>query len=263
MTVREEGYVTDLLADETIRWIKSRKKPFFVYLAFNAPHTPLQAPEVAIAKYKYIKNSNRRIYAAMVDVMDQAIGRVVQAVDDTGFRDNTLIVFVSDNGGAIRRGGADNQPWRAGKSSLYEGGVRVPGLVCWPGKVPAGKTLNQQLSCHDWLPTFMSVAGLQHKPRKSLDGVDMWPAITKGQKIARTDLILCNGANRCLFRDKWKFVSSRGRTELFDIVADPRETKDLSKEHSETTAELEAALAIFEAGMPTPSGRRRRRNQSY
>jgi len=154
--LKEKGYATELIGNEAVRWLgqQSAKQPFFLYLAFTAPHAPYQAPKAWLDRYAHIADRDRRAYAAMIGSMDEQIGRVVAALDAKGLRDNTLIVFQSDNGGPrdARFTGeidmsnskipADNGPWRDGKGSLYEGGVRVVALANWPGRIPAGTVVD-------------------------------------------------------------------------------------------------------------------------
>ncbi|MCZ6462872.1 MAG: arylsulfatase, partial [Proteobacteria bacterium] len=143
IAVDEEGYATDLLADEAVRWIRrvDPGRPFFLYLAFNAPHSPLQAPDEQRDRYPEIDDPRRRIYAAMVSALDDGVGRIVAALEEDGRLDDTIVVFASDNGGHPKAEG-DNTPLRGQKGNAYEGGIRVPAFVFWRGRLPAGRVTN-------------------------------------------------------------------------------------------------------------------------
>jgi arylsulfatase A-like enzyme len=147
ISVREEGYSTDLLGAEAVRLIEERRreKPLFLYVAFNAPHAPVQAPDDLIAKYAHIADPRRRVYWAAVDSMDRAIGRILDALEREKVGQDTIVLFYSDNGGS----GRNNQPLRDGKMSAYEGGIRVPAAIRWPGKLKAGSENNQVFSVLD------------------------------------------------------------------------------------------------------------------
>ena len=149
-SVREEGYTTDLLAAEAVRQIRGRDKgrPFFLYLAFNAPHTPLQAPQALIDKYARIPDQRRRTFAAMVDAMDSGVGRVLGALDDEGIAGSTIVLFFSDNGGPTNQG-ARNTPLRGAKATTFEGGIRVPAVLRWPGQVRQGEKSKQVFTAMD------------------------------------------------------------------------------------------------------------------
>ena len=217
--VHEKGYVTTLLGDDAVRFIDRRdpKKPFFMYLAFTAPHTPYQAPQEYIDKYMQIGDVNRRTYAAMITAMDDQIGKVVDALEKRGLRQNTLIIFHSDNGGnySAHLAGetevkgplpASNAPYRGGKGDLYEGGTRVPSLINWPGKIKPG-VVDQMIHVVDYYPTLAKLAGASLSKSKPLDGLDMWPTISDGKPSPRNEVVynieMFRGAVR---RDDWKLV---------------------------------------------------------
>ena len=170
----DEGYTTDLIGREAARFVRESTagEPFFMYVAFNAPHLPLQAKAADIARYAGIENENRRIYAAMVDSLDQAIGTILGAIDERGLTGNTFVLFFSDNGAVPRLG--SNGPWRGGKGSVYEGGVRVPAVVRWPaGGIPAGRTVDAVTGYVDVYATVKRLAGVTAPDPRPLDGRDM------------------------------------------------------------------------------------------
>ena len=171
-----DKYLTFKLADEACAFVESAKdSPFFLYLAFNAPHTPMEAPPEYLAKTKQIKDRRRATYAAMVMALDDAVGQVLKRVRDAGIEENTMIVFLSDNGGATidgsERNGASNAPLRGSKAELWEGGIRVPFFVSWPDKISAGQVIDTPVISLDLFPTFAALAGAEAPA--ALDGLDL------------------------------------------------------------------------------------------
>ena len=253
---RDKGYTTDLIGREAARIIAQHHKsrPLFLYVPFNAPHTPLQAPQSYIDKYDHISDRSRRVYAAMVDCMDVAIGEILAALRDSKFPpEDTLIFFCSDNGGIPRLG--SNRELRAGKGTLYEGGVRVPAVTVWKGKLQAGSAVDQPLHIVDLYPTLLTLAGVKPKQQKPLDGKDAWPTIAEAKPTPH-EFILHNvtpyhGAIRV---GDWKLVrngqvganaTKAGEDdvfELFNISSDPSEKRDLSQTHPDVVQRLKAKL---------------------
>ena len=176
--------------------------PLFLYLAFTTPHSPYQAPQEYIDKYKDIADPTRRTYAAMMTVMDEEIGKVIEALDQKKMRENTLIVFMSDNGGNLdaKLAGdadvsklklpADNGPYRGGKGSLYEGGTRVAALANWPGRIKPGE-VKEVMHVVDIFPTLAGLAGASTNKGKPLDGVDVWSTISDGKSWIEVGQFLC------------------------------------------------------------------------
>ena len=251
-SIREAGYATDLLATEAIRWLNQRDKtkPYFLYLPFNAPHSPLQAPPALIEKYKHIENPRRRTYAAMVDALDQAIGRVTASLDS-----NTIVFFSSDNGGPKAQG-ADNGALRAGKATTYEGGIRVPAFINAPGKLKSG-TSHQVMAIWDVLPTLAAAAQIRLAPRNPLDGLNLWPQLTgAASSIPRENLFFCTqpetGIKQYALRDgDWKLVrtlSDPPVQELFNIKLDPEEKTPLAAGSSPLVQKLDAWIALHPKG---------------
>ena len=252
--VNEEGYTTDLLAAEGIRFIKERDKerPFFLDLSLNAPHTPLEAPEELLAKYASIEDRDRRIFTAMVDAMDTAIGRVVGVLQEEGIADNTLIIWVSDNGGqANMNAGGNNEPLRGQKGSAYDGGLRVPALAVWPGVLPPGRVHNSLFTVLDWVPTLAEAAGFE-TGGVELDGVSPGKELRGGQALKRGPVVLGAGNNSAVFSGEFKFVEqTMGQTtvpSLFRIFEDPNEERDVKGQYPEVAAELLAILRAHPRG---------------
>ncbi len=178
----DKGYSTDLIGDAAAKIISDHDtaKPLFLYVPFNAPHTPLQAPEKWIEKYSHFNLKNRQTFAAMVSCMDDAVGRIIAAADKHLARERTLIIFCSDNGGIPRLG--SNGKLRAGKGTLYEGGVRVPALMSWHGALKPGAVIREPLHIVDLHPTLIGLAGSTPSSDKPLDGKNAWPAIASNQR---------------------------------------------------------------------------------
>ena len=279
VSIDDQGYESYLLADEVSRYIRERdtEKPFFIYMPFIAPHTPLDAPEELQTKYADMaddrgksrskmadstrfmakvtgRTSARPMYAAVVDAMDQAIGRVLDTLDREGLADNTIVLFFSDNGGAVYAiGGADNAPLRGGKGDTFEGGIRVVAAMRWPEKIPMGSRVDSIMSVMDVLPTLASAAGIDADTQFRLDGRNMLPALIDGQTMPREKLLFFisetpfkNHVNVTAFNDEWKLIqrietgfSSVDVTQfLFNIAEDPHEHNNLAQQHPDIVADL-------------------------
>jgi len=237
----EPGYATYLLRDEAVRLIHEHDggQPFFMHLSFNAPHAPLQAPITAVAAYAEIENYNRRRLAAMITELDSAVGAVLEAVQSSAAVDNTLVVFISDNGGDLPAG-ASSGPLRGGKMTLYDGGVRVPALAWWPGRLAAGQRTTEFISVHDWLPTLAAVAGADLNADSERSGVNVWSAIAGDDDVERDNPIVIAsammGGPRIVALDQgWKMIRSLTpvpdapfgfSVELYNLEEDPYETND-------------------------------------
>jgi arylsulfatase A-like enzyme len=284
----DEGYTTDLLARESVDLIQHQdgRRPFFLYAAFNAPHAPFQAPPKYSAPYGKLPGQ-RRVYAGMVAALDEAVGRIVAAVEKKGLRANTIFIFSSDNGGPSPGEITSNGPFRAGKGTVYEGGTRVAACVTWDGHIPAGSVVTAPLHAVDWYPTLVKLAGGSLQQKLPLDGRDAWPCIAQGQPSPH-DAILINTSpqNGAIRGGDWKLVrngnlvdaeeggpalpavaatnpgaanapGARGDLiELFNLALDPGETTNLAARYPEKVKELQGRLEIFqrEAVEPKISG---------
>ncbi len=204
----DEGYSTHLLGREACRMIRERPKdkPLFLYVPFQAVHGPYQVPDEYLRPYASLKG-NRRKYAGMVAAMDEAIGKIVATIDQEGIRNQTLIIFCSDNGGPRPGQITDNGPLRAGKGTIYEGGVRVCACVNWPGRVPAGSRVTEPIHVVDWYPTLVHLGEGSLKQRLAVDGTYIWEAIEKGAKLPERPILLCASPTRAAVRvGEWKLV---------------------------------------------------------
>jgi arylsulfatase A-like enzyme len=226
----------------------------FLYVPFNAPHSPLQAPEEYLEKYRQIQPKKRRTFAAMVTCLDDAVGTIVAALDEAGQSENTLIVFTSDNGGPPGLG-ADNGLLRSGKGKLYEGGVRVPAIAHWPNVVPAGAKVGGVMHVVDLFPTLLAVAAATPEKSFEINGMNQWPVIIGGKPAVRREVLLnttpFHGAVRV---GDWKLIRNGHITanatemegeekyELFNLSSDPYEKQDLAAENAEMLAKLKRRL---------------------
>ncbi|MDE0103861.1 MAG: arylsulfatase, partial [Bryobacterales bacterium] len=263
VALQEEGYSTDLIAAEAVRLIEGRdpSRPFFLYLSFNAPHAPLQAPEEQIRRHPGIRSPQRQVYAAMVSAMDDGIGRVLAALSDEGIERDTLLVWASDNGGG-RNQGASNRPLRGAKGSAFEGGIRVPAVVHWPGVLNGGERFEQIFTAMDWFPTLTTALGVRPENPRPLDGLDLWGALREARTtVERRSTVIGVDGSYAVFQGPWKLVqfTPRGardtQTLLFRILEDPEESQDLAQAHPEIVDELLAELRAVPRG-PSVSSRR-------
>ena len=268
--IKEEGYVTELLGNDAVRLIARHdiRTPLFLYLTFTAPHAPYQAPQAYIDQYKQVGDVSRRAYAAMITAMDEQIGRVVKALDARGMRDNTLIVFQSDNGGprSAKFTGevdmskstipADNGPYRDGKAMLYEGGTRVLALANWPGHIKPGTVVDSPIHMVDMYPTLAMLAGASFTKAKTLDGLNVWPAIGEGKPSPRTEIVYDIEPFRAAIRDgDWKLVwklTLPSKIELFNLAQDPGETTNLADKNAQKVAELQKRIEALAAEAVPP-----------
>jgi arylsulfatase A-like enzyme len=254
-TLVEEGYSTDLIGAEAVRRIRQRDKakPFLLYVPFNSPHTPLQAPPELIDKYAAITSKNRRIYAAMVDAMDTNIGRILGALKDENVENDTIVLFFSDNGGPTALG-ASNGALRGSKGTTFEGGIRVPACIRYPGHIGAGSEIRQVMTVWDLFPTLAAATQVVPGNRRPFDGVDLWPVLTrKAQPRRREDLFFSVDSGKgnfyAVLSGEWKLVleeSRQGgepRQYLFRIGDDPNESADLSKDNAAIVNDLTARIA--------------------
>jgi arylsulfatase A-like enzyme len=272
----DEGYSTHLLAKETVRLIREYggRKPFFIDVSFNAVHEPLAAPERYQQPYAHLTDP-RRTYAGVLAAMDEAVGQIVAALDEKGLRQNTLIVFSSDNGGPAPGIVTDNGPLRAGKTTLYEGGVRVAAFTTWEGHVKPGTVVSQPLHMVDWYPTVLKLAGATLTQKLPIDGLDAWPTITAGKPSPHKEILInatpVTGAIRA---GEWKLLINGGynemvlaeaggkkpaaeTVELFNLADDPYEKTNLAEKHPEKVRDLRARYSALAAQAAAPKIRPR------
>jgi arylsulfatase A-like enzyme len=271
--LKEDGYYTTLIGDEAVKLIEQQDSShrFFLYFASLAPHAPYQAPPVYLDRYPEIEDPIRKEYAAMISVLDDQVGRIVEALEKKGLRDNTLIVFASDNGGATNAlfatgarseeersesGGvalgakppASNGKFRDGKGTLHEGGVRVPAFFNWPGEL-SPRVVDTPVHMVDVMPTVLALAGAQGSADHPFDGKDIWPTLSEGKPSPNEEILINVEAIRGAIRKgKWKLVkwaALPGRTELYDLEADAAEAHNLADDHPDVVKQLDDRLTHY------------------
>ncbi|GAB3658676.1 sulfatase-like hydrolase/transferase [Echinicola sediminis] len=248
-------YITDDKGDECVDFIRRHAdQPFFLYASFNAPHTPMQATKEDLALYAHIQDEKRRTYAAMVHRLDINVGRIVDAVEQAGLSENTVFVFISDNGGPAATNASVNAPFNGKKGTLLEGGIRVPFIIKWAGQLPAGAVYEHPVSSLDLTPTFISLAGGALKEEYQFDGVDLMPFLKKKELGAPHEEIkwrfTVSGAIR---EGKWKLVRLPDRLPmLFDLENDISEQHDVAMEHLSITQGLLKKLGQWDVEQPHP-----------
>ena len=253
---KELTYLTDDFTNETIAFINQKSSnPFFIYLAYNAPHAPDQATKQYLESTKHIEYAGRNIYAAMVNAVDVGVGKIDSTLIANGQKENTIIVFLSDNGGRIEH--ADNRPNRGHKGMLFEGGIKVPFFITWPKSIKENTTYNEVMSSLDLFPTFLSAAGGNVKKENQLDGVNLMPYLNFEVKTKPHALLFwrsVGGFEYAVRQDNFKLYKSayKEKTLLFDLEKDPLERYDISDANPKTIALLENKYKEWDANNITP-----------
>jgi arylsulfatase A-like enzyme len=263
-------YLTDMLARETAAFIdRNRQKPWLCYLAFNAVHAPLQATDRYLARFKSIADPKRQAYAALQSAMDDAVGTVLAKLREHGLERDTLIVFLSDNGGPTGGTTSSNGPLHGFKSQTWEGGIRVPFMVQWTGKIPAGKVDDRPIIQLDVLPTALAAAGIPVQPEWKLDGVNLLPFLTSANSGNPHDSLYWRfGPQLALRQGDWKILKAPGAgvaadkprdgratttgTHLYNLRQDPGETENLADKYPEKLRELVAVWDRYNREMIDP-----------
>jgi len=269
--IDEEGHVTDLIGAEAVKFIQEKRdKPFFVYVPFTAVHTPFDEPQSWLDGASQV-HKDRQQYAACAQHMDAMIGKMLEALDKTGQRDNTMIIFFSDNGGTNGDDSARypntkvkgkirglNKPLRGWKTQVYEGGIRVPALVNWPKKLKPAK-ISTPVHVIDWMPTLCALLEISQAKDTKWDGINIWPLLSgKNTPGAEDRELYFQGVGKrsaALRQGNWKLVvhrskgkgKARQKIELFDLAADPNEKTDLSAKHAPRIVQMLKALSVQEA----------------
>ncbi|MCA8986372.1 MAG: sulfatase [Planctomycetaceae bacterium] len=232
--VYEVEYLTDALTREAVHFIERvHEQPFFLYVAYNAVHSPMQARHEDCERFPEIEDPHRQIFAGMLYSLDQSVGQILKKVNQLGLVERTLIVFLSDNGGPTRELTSSNAPLRGEKGSLYEGGVRVPMLMQWPWTIPAGSVCDQPVISLDLAPTFYAATQIEHEHRH-LDGVNLLPYLCSKQESRPHEWLFWSQNGKAALRaGDWKLVRNQAgrkeeKWELFRLDTDPAESQDLS-----------------------------------
>lgn len=252
------GYLTDWWTDESLRVIEANKhRPFFLYLAHWAPHTPLQATKEDYEAVGDITPHRHRVYAAMIHALDRSVGRVLDKLEEEGLSENTIVVLSSDNGGAGYIGLPEvNAPFRGWKITLFEGGIRVPMFVKWPGQIAPGTVIDSPAAHVDLLPTLAAAADAPLPTDRVIDGVNLLPAATGTGEVERPNdaIFWQSGFYHVVRAGDWKLQtnSRQGMTWLFDLANDPTEQTNLAEARPDKVAELQALLDAHHADSVGP-----------
>lgn len=261
--VETDDYLTDELTDAGVDFIdRNYEKPFFLYMAYNAPHTPMQATKKYLDRFPHIKDKRRKTYAAMVSAVDDGVGRLLEELEEHDLEENTIIFFLSDNGGATNNS-SNNEPLRGAKGSAFEGGVRVPFAVQWSGTIPAGTTYDLPVSALDIAATIVAQSGAKVSEEKPLDGVDLTPYLTGANSEAphpvlmwrwqeRDGFAIRMGEHKLIHMGRQKKKPIIEPSLLFDLGQDLSEEHNLIGERSEVVAEAQAKLDEWEKQLIDP-----------
>lgn len=248
-------YLTDDKGDECVDFIKRHKNsPFFLFASFNAPHAPMQATDADLELFKHIEDVRRRTYAAMVYRLDVNVGRIMKALKDAGIEEKTLVVFISDNGGPVDQNASINAPLNGQKGILLEGGIRVPFIMKWPGKLPAGVTYENPVISLDFAPTFIAAAGGNVMEDDNLDGVNLIPWLTNMRDDKPHNSFNWKFTISAAIRDgEWKLIRLPDRLPmLFNLIDDISEQHDLAAKYPERTKRMLKELGEWDVSLPHP-----------
>lgn len=256
--VRTTNYLTDEFSDEAVRFVERHKNgPFFLYLAYNAPHGPLQASEKYLNRFQDIQNPKRRTYAAMVSAVDDGVGKLLAKLRELNLETNTLVVFLSDNGGPTTDNASNNNPLRGGKGNPWEGGIRVPFAAQWPGHIPSALVYEQPVISLDIFATIAALAQAPVDPARPLDGVNLMPYLTGEKSGVPHDAIYLRmfdkGAYAVRSGDYKLVIPAKGRApELFNLKNDIGEASDISASHANEFQALGAKRTAWDAQLIPP-----------
>ncbi|WMI65966.1 sulfatase-like hydrolase/transferase [Aestuariibaculum sp. YM273] len=255
--VEETEYLTDALSREAVQYIdKYKDSSFFMYLAYNAPHTPLQATEKYLNRFDTIQNKKRRTYAAMVSAVDDGVGRVLEQLEALKLTEKTIVVFLSDNGGPEPHNGSDNGELRGMKSDLFEGGIRVPFAMQWPGTIPSGMVYNKPVISLDIFGTIINQTKKTIKTKNKIDGVDLMPFLLGENKEAPHDYLFWRKYDEQIYAARnasgGKFVVKDQDTMLFNLDNDISETENLIRNSKNKLDSLEQVFNMWNLGNMDP-----------
>jgi len=271
--VGEKEYLTDAFAREAVAFVdRHRSEPFFLYYAFNAVHTPMQAPDKYKARFEKIADEKRRTYAGMLSAMDDAIGALLEKLRAEKLEENTLIFFISDNGGPENANASDNGPFRGQKAQTWEGGIHVPFIVQWKAKLPAGKTYDQPVMQLDILPTALAACGVALESSDKMDGVNLLPYLDGSRTGAVHHALYWRfGAQMAIRMGDYKLVKAPGGgleagpqrqgkadvagAQLYNLARDIGETTNLAEKEPEKVKELAAAWQKWNSELVDPKWR--------
>jgi len=253
--VEESEYLTDALSREAVDFVKrNSEQPFFLYLAYNAPHGPLQATEKYLTRFSHIADEKRRTYAAMVSAVDDGVKNILNTLKDLKLEEHTIVFFLSDNGGPTNVNASSNKPLRGNKGDFYDGGIRVPFAVQWKGVLPAGTKYHQPVISLDIFGTMAALNNI--KPKNEIDGVNLIPFLTGKNSGMPHEALFWRGSNN----EKWavrtpadKVVIRLGNTERYAIPIDIAEQNNLNVIHNERTLQLLSLLENWKKLLVPPA----------
>jgi arylsulfatase A-like enzyme len=252
--VEEKDYLTEKFAKEALDFIdRNKDRPFLLYVPFNAVHTPFQVPTRYYERFSEVQDENKRTYYAMISALDDAVGEIVKKVREAGLEEKTLIVFCSDNGGATYTRATTNAPLKGGKLTHFEGGINVPFLMSWKGKIAPNTVYHEPVSTLDIFTTIASNIDAPLPRDRTYDGVDL-VAKVNSREPAHEALFWRSGTSKAVRQGDWKLVISEKSDKiwLYNLATDKSETTDLSREKPDIVAELQAALKEWEKGLIAP-----------
>jgi arylsulfatase A-like enzyme len=260
--VDEKEYLTDAFSREAVAFLQHHHdKPFFLYLAYNAVHTPMQAPKRYESSFTHISNPKRRTYAGMLTAMDEGIGKLLRKLRELGIEQDTLLFFVNDNGGPTANA-SNNSPLRATKGTMYEGGIRVPFMIQWPRRFKGGQVYDDPVIALDISPTAAAAAGARTPNDRQIDGVNLLPYLTGKKKTPpHEQLFWRSGQNHAARKGNFKLVQMGTETGLFDLASDIGESRDLKEERPDVLEDLQKVWEKWNSQMVEPVWTRRRRTR--
>ena len=250
----ENKYLTDKLTDEAIAFIdRSKEKPFFLYLPYNAPHAPLQAQNKYYNQFAHIKDPVKRVYAAMIKNLDDEVGRLMNYLKVNGLEENTIVFFLSDNGGAVYNVTTDNYPYRGGKLTNFEGGIKVPFMMQWKGKIMPGTVVSSPVISLDIFKTVADAIGIELPSDREYDGINLIKLSTEKQQTERP-LFWRSEFNKGIRKGDWKLLINEydNQTVLYNLKEDIRETRNRSADYPKVVEELKTELTNWEKDMIKP-----------
>ncbi|MRX46996.1 sulfatase family protein [Pedobacter puniceum] len=255
--IEEKEYLTDALSREAVSFIdKNAQKPFFIYLAYNAPHTPLQATSKYLNRFSHIQNPKRKTYAAMVSAMDDGIGAVLKQLEDKGLDKNTIVVFLSDNGGPENDNASDNGPLRGQKSNFWDGGIKVPFAIQWPAKIKAGTVYEKPVISLDILATVAATVKSKINPEKPLDGVNLLPYLNGENKKAPHEYLFWRNYDKGVIAVRTLehkiVVTETHNQELFNSLKDISEKANLYQENKQAFDKLMQQWKVWNGQLKEP-----------
>ena len=252
---KEVTYITDDIGDESVGFIeRHRDEPFFLFASFNAPHAPMQATKADLQRYNHIENKKRRTYCAMVHRLDINVGKIQAALREAGIAENTMTVFISDNGGPVDSNGSCNAPFNGQKGILLEGGMHVPYVVHFPAKIEAGTRYPHSVSSLDFAPTFVALARGSVKKEERFDGVNLMPYLTQQIDSPPHETLLWKFTiSAAIRRGSWKLVRVPDRMPmLFNLDDDLSEQHDVAIKHLDRTQRMLKDLGQWDVRLPHP-----------